>query len=81
MEYPLNLRNPNEGFALANDEDEHKALSERGYEPRHIPQDADPNESDSAGHTVASVRTQLDGLGVPYDKRLGVEKLLALLPA
>jgi hypothetical protein len=33
--YPLNMRNPKAGgFALANDEAEHKALSEQGYEPK-----------------------------------------------
>lgn len=33
--YPLNLFNKAAGgFALANDEAEHKALSEAGYEPK-----------------------------------------------
>lgn len=36
---------------------------------------------DAADHTVASVRAHLDALGIPYDNRLGLGKLLALLPA
>jgi hypothetical protein len=33
--YPLNMHNKAAGgFALANDESEHKALSEQGYEPK-----------------------------------------------
>lgn len=33
------------------------------------------------GVTVESVRSQLDALGIEYDKRLGLAKLQALLPA
>lgn len=37
MDYPLNLKlalREGAGFAVANDEAEHKALSELGYEPK-----------------------------------------------
>jgi len=35
--YPLHLRNlATQSYAVANDEAEHKALSERGYEPKYI---------------------------------------------
>lgn len=90
--YPLNLIKPAiaatqtaQGFAVANDADEHAALSALGYEPKYVaPAEAppaDPGESDSAGHTVASVRLALDSAGIEYSNRLGLAKLLALLPA
>lgn len=82
--YPLKMATAAvDGFALANDEAEHKALSDAGYLPKYeAPEpEADPSESDGAGHTVESVRAQLDALGIGYDKRFGVAKLLALLPA
>lgn len=86
--YPLNLIKPTSdsnreaaGFALANDADEHQRLSDLGYEPKLVAADADPSESDGAGHTVESVRAQLDAAGIAYDKRIGLAKLLALLPA
>lgn len=81
--YPLNMTKSGDqvGFALACDEQEHKALSAAGYEPAfQEPAEADPSESDGA-HTVASVRSQLDGLGIAYDRRLGLAKLLTLIPA
>jgi hypothetical protein len=82
--YPLNVKLPDPaiGFAVANDEEEHKALSDMGYGPKWTAPEpeADPTESDGAGHTVESVRAQLDAAGIAYDKRLGVAKLLALLP-
>lgn len=80
--YPLNVTHKGlGGFAVANDEAEHKALSEMGYEPMYVEPEADPSESDGAGHTVESVRAQLDAAGIAYDKRLGLAKLIALLPA
>lgn len=80
--YPLNMMNAKlGGYAVANDEDEHSRLSDMGYEPKLVAAEADPAEADAAGHTVASVRAQLDATGIPYDKRLGLVKLLALLPA
>lgn len=86
--YPLDLIKPTSdilrasaGFATANDEAEHKALSARGYEPKWKPSEADPTEDDGRGHTVESVRAQLDAAGIAYDRRSGLAKLLALLPA
>lgn len=90
--YPLNLikaaitaTQTAQGFAVANDAAEHAALSEQGYEPKFVaPADekpADPGESDAAGHTVASVRLALDAAGIEYSNRLGLAKLIALLPA
>ena len=86
--YPLNLTKPttdplrvSAGFALANDEAEHKALSAQGYEPKWVATEADPSEDDGRGHTVESVRAQLDAAGIAYDRRSGLAKLLALLPA
>lgn len=72
MDYPLNLTNAKAGgFALANDEAEHKALSEAGYEPKFVAV-AEP--------TVEELRAKLDAAGIEYDKRWGVEKLKAALP-
>ena len=88
--YPINLTLPADqpGFALANDEAEHIALSAMGYTPAYVAPEApaldpeaDPAESDAEGHTVESVRAQLDAAGIAYDKRLGLAKLIALLPA
>lgn len=85
--YPLNMKTPGEqpGFAVANDEAEHQALTAYGYEPKYVAPavelEADPTETDGDGHTVKSVRAQLDAAGVAYDRRLGLTKLLALLPA
>jgi hypothetical protein len=52
-----------------------------GYGPKYAEPDADPSEADAEGHTVESVRAQLDAAGIAYDKRLGLAKLIALLPA
>ena len=81
--YPLNMQLPAPavGFAVANDEAEHLALTAQGFGPGLPSVDADPSETDGAGHSVASVRTLLDAAGIPYDRRLGVAKLLALLPS
>lgn len=71
--YPLNvkLKPPAVGFALANDADEHKELTAAGYEPAFV---------ELAVQTVESVQTQLDAAGIEYDKRLGLAKLIELLP-
>lgn len=75
--YPLNMKSA-DGFAVANDEAEHIALSDMGYGPAFV---VDEAETDAAGHTVATARAALDAAGIAYDKRLGLAKLLALLPA
>jgi hypothetical protein len=87
--YPLSLTRPTTdhtrvptGFAVANDADEHQRLSDMGYEPKFVAEaEADPAEADGEGHTVQSVRAQLDAAGIPYSSRLGLAKLIALLPA
>jgi len=86
--YPLDLTKPTTdilrqaaGFAVANTEDEHKALSAQGYLPAWVATEADPAEDDGKGHTVASVRATLDAAGIAYDKRWGLAKLLGMLPA
>ena len=66
------------GFAVANDKAEHQALTACGYGPAYVAPDA---EHDDAGHTVESARAALDAAGIAYDKRLGLSKLIALLPA
>lgn len=80
MEYPLNLQlaAPAIGFAVANDESEHIALSDMGYQPAFV---ADTSEVDASGKTVDSVRAELDALGIAYSKRLGLARLTELLPA
>jgi hypothetical protein len=80
--YPLNMKlEQGVGFAVANDEAEHLALTALGYGPGLTIVEADPAEADVAGHTVASVRAALDSAGIAYDKRLGLAKLLELIPA
>ena len=74
-----------QGYAVASSKAEMAALKAQGYasdgvEPA-LPPDADPDETDAAGHTVESARAALDAAGVEYDKRLGLAKLVALLPA
>ena len=85
--YPLDLTKPTKdilrasaGFAIANDEAEHKTLSAQGFEPKWVPTEADPTEDDGKGHTVESVRKLLDAAGITYDRRSGLAKLQGLLP-
>ena len=59
------------GYAVANTEAEHQALTELGYGP--------PFEG-SAEMSIEAVRAILDAAGVEYDKRLGLAKLKALIP-
>lgn len=80
MTYPLNvsLPMPQIGFAVANDETEHKSLSDAGYLPKY--EVAEAIEADKSGHTVESVRATLDAAGIEYKKTFGLAKLIALLP-
>jgi hypothetical protein len=80
--YPLSMQLPAPliGFACANDEAEHIALTEQGYGPAFAVPEADPAEADTEGHTVESVRASLDAAGVTYDKRWGLTRLIDLLP-
>lgn len=75
--YPLAMTN-DPGFAVANSEDEHKALTELGFLPAF--REAEPT-TPAVPQDLDSVRAALDNAGVPYDKRIGLDKLLALLPA
>lgn len=70
--YPLNmtLAGPMPGYAVANDEAEHAALSDLGYEPKLVK---------AADETVESLRAKLDAAGIEYDKRWGIDKLKAAL--
>lgn len=75
--YPLNMTLlVGVGFALANDEEEHKALTEAGYGPVFV-----AKEESIDGQTVEAVRAKLDAAGIAYDKRLGLVKLIEMLPA
>jgi hypothetical protein len=73
--YPLNvsLPAPLVGFAVANDEAEHINLTACGYLPAFV--------ANETAHTLESVKAALDAAGVEYDKRLGLAKLVELLPA
>ncbi len=78
--YPLNMKTPGDrpGFAVANDEAEHAALSELGYEPKlEVKVDPDADEGGKADKT--EVMAALDKAGVEYDKRWGLERLKGLL--
>jgi hypothetical protein len=76
--YPINVQLPAPaiGFAVANDEQEHKDLSAAGYLPAFV----EAEEIDPDGRTVESVRAELDAAGIPYKKTFGLTKLIALLP-
>ena len=83
---PVNMVLPaGAGYAVASSKVEMLALEALGYisdggEIAPSPDDADPAESDGAGHTVESVRLTLDAAGIDYDRRLGLAKLVSLLP-
>ena len=88
QKYPMSLYLRGDALAdhvIVTSEEEEAAKRAEGFkgawEPQEKEPDADHAESDGAGHTVESVRAQLDALGIAYDKRLGLAKLLALLPA
>lgn len=92
MEYPINMHHAAlGGFAVANDEAEHAALSAQGYAP---PLSAAPQGEvekqavspgggtsvpEGAAPSVAELHAALDAKGIAYDKRMGVKKLQALL--
>lgn len=72
--YPLNVYDAaNSSFAVANDAAEHDKLTGQGFTPAYV---APPVKV-----TIESVRAQLDDLKIDYDKRMGLEKLIELLPA
>lgn len=82
--YPLNMTKAATaatpaGFAVANDADEHRALTGHGYGPALI--EEAPAEDGKAVSEKDSVMAALDAAGIEYDRRLGLAKLRALLPA
>lgn len=84
--YPLNVtRTDGEvtAFAVANDQAEHKALSDLGYLPSlEVTSQVTSQDTDQAtSETVESARAKLDALGVEYDKRWGLSRLVALISA
>lgn len=78
--YPLNLLKAASGviaagFAVANDENEHILLTAHGFLPAHVaPHEVDADER-------AEVMAALDKAEIQFDRRLGLAKLKALLPA
>ena len=76
--YPLNMSNAAAGgFAVANDEAEHKALTACGYEPAFA---GAPDSKDQATEETAdSLRAKLDAACIAYDKRWGLAKLAEAL--
>lgn len=92
MEYPLHMTVMHHGvpgFAVANDENDHRELSNRGFEPKLVevhassmPPPLDDTEDDSgAPDERAQIMKRLDDAGIQYDARLGIRKLKKLLPA
>ena len=74
--YPLGMHNRAAGgFAVANTEAEHRSLTSAGYGPAFVALEP------ANAHTLETARATLDAAGVAYDKRLGLAKLVALLPA
>lgn len=81
--YPLNMTlKSGIGFAVANDEAEHKSLTEAGHGPEFfVPGSAQTDaQSGDATDELSAVRKQLDDLGIAYHPRAGLAKLKALLP-
>lgn len=71
--YPLNVFHAGlKGYAVANSEDEHKALTDMGYEPAFAGQESETQE-------VNFLRAQLEARGLAVDKRWGVARLQAEL--
>jgi len=74
--YPLNMTSA-AGFAVANTEDEHKALTALGYGPAFVAQaQADaPAAPDPDAAYKAELSEKLTALGGTPDKRWGVKRL------
>ena len=88
--YPLNMTKTAvgqvaAGFAVANDADEHRALTGHGYGPALVeaakPAEDPAPEDGKAVSEKDAVMAALDASGIEYDRRLGLAKLKALLPA
>lgn len=81
--YPLNMKTAGDqpGFAVANDEAEHAALSELGYLPKLEAAEESVDADGDGVMTKAEVMAALDKAEIEYDKRWGLERLKSLLPA
>jgi hypothetical protein len=92
--YPLNMQRPEPlgGFALANDEAEHAALTAQGYEPplsaaprsageQVVSPEVAPEPSVGAAPSIDDLRAQLDAKGIAYSKHAGAKALQKLLDA
>lgn len=76
--YPLDVHNPAlGGYAVANTEAEHKALSEAGYLPAFVASEPVAEPADEK----TTLRAALDAKGISYDARWGVAKLREALEA
>jgi len=77
LSYPLNMQLPAPaiGFSVANNEAEHIALTSHGYTPAYV-----APVVEAKAQSKDAIMAELDAAGIEYDKRLGVEKLAALLP-
>jgi hypothetical protein len=69
------------GFAVANDEAEHKALTAHGYGPAFVEAEAEKQGEDNAEGEADELRAKLEAAGIKFDKRWGVAKLQAALDA
>ena len=79
-EYPkaLYLGGDQDGdYRIVKDAEQEAAARDAGFR---VIGEAGPAPADDAP-TIESVRAKLDALGIDYDKRWGVSKLQALLPA
>lgn len=84
---------PAVGFAVANDADEFGRLAALGYvdsfaapleaqpQPTAVAKPAGNAPRGAAPTTVEEARSVLDGMGVSYHHRAGLDKLLALIPS
>lgn len=74
--YPLNMTlTDGQGYAVANDEAEHKALTACGYGPAY----QEPEKEEEPADEIDALRAELDAKGISYNKRMGAKKLKALL--
>lgn len=83
--YPLNMTNAGaQGYAVANDENEHESLSDAGYEPKFEKAATAPAKSAApkteSGETLDKTALQklLTDAGVDFHPATGEKKLLAL---
>lgn len=74
--YPLHMKSAAGGFALANTEDEHRALSASGYEPKLVePEAGDSNAGDDTLSEFEQLKAQAEARGIKVPGNWGVKKL------